>query len=183
MWLCAERCSNMIYITISSGDWDRSLETSSVVAQLKDKKLDGVNGGGKWGEAEERMISILIATLQPRTHLTLCSSNITILCIVRVTLFVDRASKNASDDLNSSTSHPPPYWSRSSLALLSMRAWRQALIHELATRRQQYEKSAESKEEEEDGVSWLIWKESLLMLTQWWNTLIILVQTIDARSL
>jgi len=30
-----------------SGDCERSLETSSVETQVKDKKLGGVNGGGK----------------------------------------------------------------------------------------------------------------------------------------
>jgi len=31
-----------------SGDWERSLETSSVAAQVKDEELGGVKGGGKW---------------------------------------------------------------------------------------------------------------------------------------
>jgi len=31
-----------------SGDWERSLKTSSVVTQVKDEKLGGVKGGWKW---------------------------------------------------------------------------------------------------------------------------------------
>jgi len=42
-----------------SGDWERSLETSSMVTQVKDEKLGGVNGGGKWGEAEIRVRLVL----------------------------------------------------------------------------------------------------------------------------
>jgi len=39
---------------------DRNLETSSVVTQVKDEKLGGVNGGGKGGEVEIRLISKLV---------------------------------------------------------------------------------------------------------------------------
>jgi len=47
-----------------SGDWERSLETSSVVTQMKDEKLGGVKGGGKWGEVEIRLISKLVYGLR-----------------------------------------------------------------------------------------------------------------------
>jgi len=40
-----------------SGDWERSLETSSGVTQVMDEKLGGVKGGGKWGEVEIRLMS------------------------------------------------------------------------------------------------------------------------------
>jgi len=46
-----------------SGDWERSLETSSVVTQVKDEKLSGVKGGGKWGEVEIWWISKLVWSL------------------------------------------------------------------------------------------------------------------------
>jgi len=46
-----------------SGDLESSLETSSVVTQVKDKKLGGVNGGGKWGEAEIWLIGRLVWSL------------------------------------------------------------------------------------------------------------------------
>jgi len=32
-----------------SGNWEKSLETSSVVTQMKDEKFSEVNGRGKWG--------------------------------------------------------------------------------------------------------------------------------------
>jgi len=43
-----------------SRDWDRSLETLSLVTQVKDEKLGGVNGGGKWRDIEIRLISRLV---------------------------------------------------------------------------------------------------------------------------
>jgi len=43
-----------------SGDWERNLETSSVVTQVKDEKLGGVKGGGKWGEVKIRLMSKLV---------------------------------------------------------------------------------------------------------------------------
>jgi len=46
-----------------SGDWERSLETSSVVTQGEDEKLGGVKGRGKWGEVEIRLISKLVWSL------------------------------------------------------------------------------------------------------------------------
>jgi len=48
---------------VVSGNGDRSLETSSGVIQVKDEKLGGVNGEGKWGEAEVRLISRLVRSL------------------------------------------------------------------------------------------------------------------------
>ena len=36
-----------------SGDWENSLETSSIVTEVKDEKLGGVKGGGIWGEVWE----------------------------------------------------------------------------------------------------------------------------------
>jgi len=45
-----------------SGNWDRSLETSSVVSQGKKSKW-GVNGGGKLGDAEIWLISTLVWSL------------------------------------------------------------------------------------------------------------------------
>mgnify|MGYP003406490484 FL=1 len=36
-----------------SGDWERSLETSSAVTLVKDEKEGGVNGGGWCGEVQE----------------------------------------------------------------------------------------------------------------------------------
>ena len=36
-----------------SGDWENSLETSSIVTAVKDEKLGGVKGGGIWGEVWE----------------------------------------------------------------------------------------------------------------------------------
>jgi len=32
-----------------SGDWEKSLETSSVVKLVQDKTFGAVRGGGKWG--------------------------------------------------------------------------------------------------------------------------------------
>jgi len=46
-----------------SGDWEKTLETSSAVAQVKDDKLGGVDRGGKWGEAELRLIRRLVWSL------------------------------------------------------------------------------------------------------------------------
>jgi len=46
-----------------SADWERSLETSSMVTQVKDDKLGGVRGGGKWGEVEIRLMSKLVWSL------------------------------------------------------------------------------------------------------------------------
>jgi len=46
-----------------SGDWERSLETLSVVTQVKDEKLGGVQGGGKWGEVAIRLMSKLVWSL------------------------------------------------------------------------------------------------------------------------
>jgi len=43
-----------------SGDWERSLETASVITQVKDDKFSGVNREGKWGEVEIRLISKLV---------------------------------------------------------------------------------------------------------------------------
>jgi len=45
-----------------SRDWERSLETSSVVIQVEDEKLGGVKGG-KWGEVKIRLISKLVMEL------------------------------------------------------------------------------------------------------------------------
>jgi len=46
-----------------SGDWERSLETSSVVTQVKDEKLGGVKEGEMWGEVEIRLMSKLVCSL------------------------------------------------------------------------------------------------------------------------
>jgi len=39
-----------------SGNWESSLETSSVVIQVKDEKLGGVTGAGKQAEAKVLLV-------------------------------------------------------------------------------------------------------------------------------
>jgi len=48
---------------LAVGDWEKSLETSSLVTQVKDETFGGVNGGGKWGEVEIRLISQIVWSL------------------------------------------------------------------------------------------------------------------------
>ena len=46
-----------------SGDWDSSFETSSTLIGLRDEKLGGVTGGGRWGETQARLDNRAVCSL------------------------------------------------------------------------------------------------------------------------
>jgi len=50
-------------VNLKSVHEESSLETSSVVTQMKDEKLSGEHGGGTRGETEVRLISKLALSL------------------------------------------------------------------------------------------------------------------------